>query len=88
MQEPPFEQCVVHYIQNLSKKIIEDENNVLDVAYKIYEVVRNFDYLYNADPEEWYNISEVIDNFRYGNNSSKLSKAILITQLSQAEIGK
>ena len=78
LQEPPFEECVVHYIRGLSKKIIEDENNALDVAYEIYEVVRNFDYLYLAGLEEWYNISEMIDNYRYGDNSSKLSKAILI----------
>ena len=78
LQEPPFEQCVVHYIRSLSKKILEDENNALDVAYKIYEVVRNFDYPYPADLEAWYNISELIDNYRYGDNSSKLSKAILI----------
>lgn len=78
LQEPSFEQCVAHYIRVLSKRILEDENNALDLAYEIYEVVRNFDYPYPTDLEEWYNISEMIDNYRYGDNSSKLSKEILI----------
>lgn len=78
LQEPSFEECVVYYIRDLSKKIIKDENNALDLAYEIYKVIRNTDYPYPDDLDEWYNISEMIDNYRYGDNSSKWSKAILI----------
>jgi hypothetical protein len=76
LREPSYEECAAYYIQHLSKRILEDENNAIDIAYEIYEVVRDLDY--PKDLEEWYNISEMVDDFRYGDNNSKLSKAALI----------
>lgn len=76
LQEPSYEDSAVYYVQHLSKKILEDESNAIDTAYKIYEVARDLDY--PEDLEEWYNISEMIDDFRYGDSQSKLSKVALI----------
>jgi hypothetical protein len=75
MQEPTFEECAEYYIQQLARRILEEENSAIDLAYKIYEIVRELD---NCDGlEEWYNISEMIDDFRYGDNISNLSKVAL-----------
>lgn len=60
---------------------IEEENSAIDLAYKIYEIVRELD---NCDGlEKWYNISEMIDDFRYGDNISNLSKVALIVTIEK-----
>ncbi|WP_028391412.1 hypothetical protein [Bacillus cihuensis] len=79
IQEPSYKECAEFYIQHLSKKIIKDENNAIDIAYQIYVVARDLDY--PEDLEEWCNISEMIDDFRYGDNQSKLSKVSLIVTI-------
>ncbi|WP_078414237.1 hypothetical protein [Priestia abyssalis] len=76
LQEPSYEESAVYYIQHLSKKILEDESNAIDTAYEIYGVYRDLDY--PEELSEWYYISEMIDDFRYGDNQSKLSKVALI----------
>jgi hypothetical protein len=79
MQEPTFEECAEYYIRQLAKRILEEENSAIDLAYKIYEIVRELD---NYDGlEEWYNISDMIDDFRYGDNISNLSKVALIVSI-------
>lgn len=85
LQEPSFEECAEYYILQLAKRILEeDENNALDLAYKIYEVVRELDY--SDGLEEWYNISEMIDEFRYGGNISHLTKvALIVTIVKEAK---
>ncbi|WHY03235.1 hypothetical protein [Neobacillus sp. DY30] len=81
MQEPTFEECAQYYIQQLAKRIPEEENSAIDLAYKIYEIARELD---NYDGlEEWYNISEMIDDFRYGDNISHLSKVALIVTIAK-----
>lgn len=79
LQEPSYEECSAYYIRHLSKKILEDEENALDIAYQIYEVVRDLDY--PEDLEEWCYISDMIDDFWYGDNHSNLSKAALIVTI-------
>ncbi|MFJ8258555.1 hypothetical protein ACIQ4Z_15010 [Peribacillus asahii] len=81
LQEPSFEECAEYYIQYLSKKLLEDKNNAIDLAYKIYEVVGNLDY--PEDLDGWYNISDMIDDFRYGDNISKVSKVALIITIKR-----
>jgi len=84
LQEPSYEECAAYYIRHLSKKILEDEENALDIAYDIYRVVCALDY--PEDLEEWCNISEMIDDFRYGDNHSKLGKtALIITIVKEAK---
>ncbi len=81
IQEPTFEECAEYYIQHLAKRILQEENRAIDLAYNIYEIVRE---LYNCDGlEEWYNISEMIDDFRYGDNISNLSKVALIVTIEK-----
>jgi len=81
MQEPTFEECAEYYIQQLAKRILKEENSAIDLAYKIYEIVRELD---NCDGlEEWYNISEMIDDFQYGDNISNLSKVALIVAIER-----
>ncbi|HZG72855.1 MAG TPA: hypothetical protein VEY51_15055 [Chondromyces sp.] len=83
-QEPSYEECAVYYIQHLSKKILEDKNHALEIAYDIYMVVRDLDYPDNL--EEWCNISEMIDDFLYGDNRSKLNKeALIVTIVEEAK---
>ncbi|MGG3798379.1 hypothetical protein [Metabacillus fastidiosus] len=74
LQEPLYEECAEYYIWYLSKQILKDKENALDIAYGIYKVV---DYPENL--AEWFNISEMIDDFRYGDNYLNLDKAALIT---------
>ncbi|MCM3729787.1 hypothetical protein M3226_30100 [Neobacillus cucumis] len=82
LKEPSFEECAEYYILQIAKRILEeDENNAIDLAYKIYEVVRELDY--PDDLEEWYKISEMIDDFRYGDNISNLTKVALIVTIEK-----
>ena len=76
IKEPTYTECAEFYIHQLSKKILENENNAIDIAYQIYEIVQDLDY--PEDLEEWYNISEFLDDFKYGDNHFKLSKVALI----------
>ena len=77
MDEPSYEECAAYYIRHLSKNILENENKAIDLAYEIYLVVRDLEYKENL--EEWYNISDQIDDFLYGDNFSNLSKEDIIS---------
>lgn len=82
LQEPSYEVCAAKYIQYLSKKILEDENNALEIAYDIDMVVRDLDYPEGL--EEWCNINDMINDFLYRDNISNLSKDVLMTTIVKA----
>lgn len=76
LEEPTYEKSAAFYIRYLSKRIVEDEENAINIAYDIYKVVCDLDYPENL--EEWCNISEMIDSFRYGDKYLFIEKAELI----------
>ena len=81
MAEPSYEECAKYYIRHLLRRIIDDKNNAINFAYEIYEVVReNF---INEDLEIWYEISEMIEDLRFGDNSRKITHDFLITTIVQ-----
>ncbi|CRK84535.1 hypothetical protein [Neobacillus massiliamazoniensis] len=77
--KPIHEECAKYYIWELLIKIINDENTAIDIAYKIYEVVR--EHSNNDELSIWYEISEKIDDFRYGDNTDNVSEEELKTQI-------
>ncbi|WP_375122131.1 hypothetical protein [Lysinibacillus sp. RS10] len=77
--KPSYKECAIHYIRHLSEKILEDESLAIDIACEIYGVYRDLDY--PEELSEWYYISEIIDDFGYGDNTLKLTKEALITSI-------
>ncbi|WML34330.1 hypothetical protein [Clostridium sp. OS1-26] len=63
VEEPSFDSCSRSYIKHLSEKILNNNEEIFDLAYDIYHIVASLDY-----PEElmeWYEISEMIDSINY-----------------------
>ncbi|WP_052343794.1 hypothetical protein [Bacillus massiliigorillae] len=86
LQEPTKEECVLYYIYVLLRKIVYSDEDVLDVAYDVYKVVREHviheDFLTIDEVDEffiWYDISEKIDDFRYGDNLTIFTRNYLTT---------
>ncbi len=79
LQEPSYEECARYYILHLSKKILRDKNNAFDIVYDINTVIRDIDY--PEDLEEWFTISDMIDEFHYGGYNFKLTKDELIATI-------
>lgn len=80
MTEPSNEECAKYYIRHLLRVILNDKNKALNLAYEIYEVVR--EHFFNEELEIWYiwyEISEMIDDFRYGDNPRNFTHEFLIT---------
>ena len=81
MQEPSHEKCAKYYIRNLLRQIIHDETNAINLAYEIYAVVR--EHFISDELEIWYEISEMIDDFWYGDNIGNITKDSLMTTIVQ-----
>ncbi|MGE7688104.1 hypothetical protein ACQKMI_02730 [Lysinibacillus sp. NPDC097214] len=79
LQEPSYEECARYYILHLSEKILQDKNNVFEIVYDINKVIRDIDY--PEDLEEWFIISDMVDEFQYGGNNFKLTKEELIATI-------
>ncbi|MET3322367.1 UNVERIFIED_ORG: hypothetical protein ABIC97_005503 [Peribacillus simplex] len=79
LQEPLHEECAKYYIYELLRKILNDEDDVLEIAYEIYNVIR--EHFTNEELSVWYDISEKIDDFRYGDNITNITKGNLITTI-------
>ncbi|MFU2018852.1 hypothetical protein ACM6Q7_28245 [Peribacillus butanolivorans] len=79
LQQPLHEECAKYYIYELLRKILNDEDDVLEIAYEIYNVIR--EHFTNEELSVWYDISEKIDDFRYGDNIANITKGNLITTI-------
>ncbi|PJO43810.1 hypothetical protein [Lysinibacillus xylanilyticus] len=79
LQVPSYEECARYYILHLSEKLLQDKNNAVDIVYDINTVIRDIDY--PEDLEEWFIISDMIDEFHYGGNNFKLTKDELIATI-------
>ncbi|MEX3622330.1 hypothetical protein [Viridibacillus arvi] len=66
IHKPTFEMCARAYIGDLANKIIQANNYsvTFDLAYMIFRIVS--DLHYPDDLIWWYEISEMIDELRYG----------------------
>ncbi|MFG6497012.1 hypothetical protein P8610_16750 [Fictibacillus sp. UD] len=82
LQQPSYQVCSIHYLQHLATQILLDETHAIDLAYEIYEVMRELDDTPNY--KTWYEISELIDDYRYGDNPTNLTMPALIISIQRA----
>ncbi|WP_342471550.1 hypothetical protein MHH70_11625 [Metasolibacillus sp. FSL H7-0170] len=81
MTEPSYEESVEFYVQHLLQQIILDANNAINIGYEIYQVIR--DHFANEKVGIWYEISEMIDDFQYGDNVKSITQDFLIRFIVQ-----
>ncbi|MCK2004453.1 hypothetical protein MZM54_24020 [[Brevibacterium] frigoritolerans] len=79
LQEPLHEECAKYYLYKLLRKIINGEEDVLEIAYEIYNIIR--EHFTDEELSVWYDISEKIDDYRYGDNITKITKDDLINAI-------
>lgn len=79
LRKPSCEECTQYYMNHLLKTILEDKNNAVEVAYEVYEVIREQGY--TGDLSKWFEISEMIDDFRYGDNVTNITRVSLISTI-------
>ncbi len=82
LPEPSNTAGTIHYLQHLAKKILLDETHAIHLAYEIYEVMREMDDA--PDYPTWYEVSELIDDYRYGDNTTNLTLPALLTSIQRA----
>lgn len=82
LQKPSYNACSIHYLQHLANQILMDGTQAIDNAYEIYEIMREMDEApcYTT----WYEISELIDDYRYGDNPTNLTLPALLTSIQRA----
>ncbi len=83
LTEPSYEESTEGYVQYLLHQIILDNESAINSAYEIYKVLREYFDYDNPNLVNWYEISEMIDDFRYGNNAKNISKECLIKIIVQ-----
>ena len=81
LKESTKEESAQFYITYLLKTIIENKNNSICVAYEIYEIVR--EHVSSEEPSIWFEISEMIDDYRYGDNKAMITEDILINKIGE-----
>ena len=82
LQKPSYEICARAYIGHLANKIKKENDHtvILDLAYMIFRIV-SVDLRYPDDLIGWYEISEMIDELRYGDNPLKFNKEEVISRI-------
>ena len=85
IQKPTFEICARAYIAYLAKEIIKANNHsvTFDLAYIIFRIVAS-DLQYPDDLIEWYEISEMIDELRYGDIPKEFNEDEVILRINNA----
>lgn len=79
MEEPSHDECCKYYFWYLLKQIIDNESNAINYAYEIYQVVR--EEFVSEELNVWYEISEMIDDYRYGDNVEGITRKSLIKSI-------
>lgn len=86
LQKPTYEEQRNGQVQYLLQQILMDEQRAIALAYEVYAVYRND--MYMDDPgvfaTTWYSISEVIDDFLYGDNANDYSLQQVIQTIVEA----
>ena len=73
LQKPTIQTAVQQYIILILGEIIQKEDSLIDLAYDIYKIT--WEHIDDDDLEAaWYEISEKIDDYRYGNHINKLTE--------------
>ncbi len=81
LPEPSYEESMEGYVQYLLHQIMLDNESAINSAYEIYKVLReNFD---NEKVDIWYEISEMMDDFHYGDNVKNITRESLIKIIVQ-----
>lgn len=81
IEKPTQEECAKYLICNLLSRIIEDQTKAIDYAYEVYKLVR--EHFINEELDIWYEISEMIDDFRYGDNIENITMDLLTSKIIQ-----
>lgn len=84
LQKPSHEECAKYYIYELLKRILNNKGDIMSIAYEIYNVVH--EHFTNEEVSVWYDISEKIDDFRYGDNITKITKETLIIAIMETAV--
>ncbi|KAA0955437.1 hypothetical protein FQ087_12735 [Sporosarcina sp. ANT_H38] len=79
IEEPSQDKCSKYYFWYLLKQIIDNESNAINYAYEIYQVVR--EEFVSEELNVWYEISEMIDDYRYGDNIEGITIESLISTI-------
>ncbi|WP_391122471.1 hypothetical protein [Psychrobacillus sp. L3] len=82
IQKPTFEISARAYIGHLANKIIEENDHsvIFDLTYMIYQIVA-LDLHYPDDLMEWYEVSEMIDELRYGDIPKEFNEDGVISRI-------
>ena len=83
LEKPSHKECAQYFIHHLLDTIMRDEKNAIEIAYEIYIVSNEHINTENLSISKWYGISEMIDDFRYGDNVAKLTRSALISVIVQ-----
>ena len=66
---------------------MDDPGLAIENAYKVYTIAR--DHFLDEEQDRWYEISELIDDVLYGDNSKNITQAYLnqfIVQVSKQQL--
>lgn len=81
LTQPTYEESVEGYVQYLLQQILLDKQKAIEIAYDIYTILReHFD---NEKVYRWYEISEMIDDFQYGDNVKNITQDLLVKVILQ-----
>lgn len=72
---PSYEESARHYVQYLLREIVDDPSKAIDNAYDIYKIAR--EHFLDEEQDIWYEISEMIDDFLYGDNIKNITRTSL-----------
>ncbi|KAA0547074.1 hypothetical protein FZW96_13920 [Bacillus sp. BGMRC 2118] len=76
MNKPSYDKCANYYIQFLAKQILENKGSLFEYVDEIIKTVRNLDFPKHL--EEWFHISEKLDDLLYGDNYFSVTKETLM----------
>ena len=85
--EPSYEESAKHYVRYLLRQIVADPSIAIDNAYQIYTIAR--EHFLDEEQGRWYEISEKIDDFLYGDNIQNITQTAInrvIVQESEQQL--
>ncbi|MEK3764092.1 hypothetical protein [Solibacillus sp. FSL K6-4121] len=83
LPEPSHKESAEGYVQYLMQQIILGNGNVIDRAYEVYKILREY---WDYDDEKlivWYRIIEMIDDFYYGDNVNNITEDFLLNVIAR-----
>lgn len=77
--KPTQQECAEYYINHLISEIIKNEKAAIDIAYEVYKIIR--EHIIEEELSVWYELSDLIDDYRYGDNIENITKEDLIRKI-------